>query len=172
MPIKAHEMFTWEKAYEKIPATLRQNFSDDALRDLATFPHDSREIKYFSVGAFFGYQENYLTGTPTDSYQYATSAAAPVAPLSHGKISIASANISNQPLINQNWLISLTDQQVAVAAYKCARQVFETPLIQQSVDIGLEYFPKTIIIIDAKILESIRQSFVASHLYIQDRNIE
>ena len=104
MPTKAHEMFTWERAYEKIPATLRQNFSDDALRDLATFPHDPREIKYFSVGAFFGYQENYLTSTPTDSYQYTTLAAAFVAPLSRGNISIASANISNRPLINQGWL--------------------------------------------------------------------
>lgn len=158
MLIRAHAILTLEKAYEKVPVSLRQNFSDDTVRDLATFPQDWPEIEYFSVGAFFGYQENYMTGAPTDSYQYATLAVALVAPMSRGNISISSANTSDQPLINPNWLTSPTDQQVAVAAYKRARQVFETPVMQQNVDIGPEYFPGANVTTDAQILNLIRQS--------------
>lgn len=156
---KSHEVLTIKKAYEKVPAVLRQNFSSGTLQDLATFPQDWPEIEYFSVGAYFGYQQNYQTGAPTDSYQYATLAVALVAPLSRGNISISSANTSDQPLINPNWLTSPTDQQVAVAAYKRARQVFESPVMQQSVDIGPEYFPGANVSTDAEILNLIRQSF-------------
>lgn len=147
------------KAYEKVPASLRRNFSNRTLQDLATFPQDWPEIEYFSVGAYFGYQENYMTGAPTDSYQYATLAVALVAPLSRGNISISSADTSDQPLINPNWLTNPTDQQVAVAAYKRARQVFESPVMRQNVDIGPEYFPGANVTTDEEILNLIRQSF-------------
>lgn len=159
MHVRPHNLLTYEKAYEKVPASLRQNFSSYTLKDLATFPRDWPEIEYFSVGAFFGYQQNYQTGSPTDSYQYATLAVALVAPLSRGNISISSANTSDQPLINPNWLTSPTDQQVAIAAYKRARQVFESPVMQQNVDIGPEYFPGANVTTDAEILNLIRQSF-------------
>ena len=154
-----YEVLTVEKAYEKVPAFLRQSFSRGTLEDLATFPQDWPEIEYLSVGAYFGYQQNYQTGAPTDSYQYATLAVALVAPLSRGNISISSANTSDQPLINPNWLTSPTDQQVAVAAYKRARQVFESPVMQQHAVIGPEYFPGANVTSDAEILTLIRQSF-------------
>ena len=94
-----------------------------------------------------------------DGYQYATLAAALVAPLSRGNISISSADTADQPLINPNWLTHPADQEVAVAAYKRARQVFETPVMQQGVDIGSEYFPGANVTTDAQILNLIRQSF-------------
>lgn len=94
-----------------------------------------------------------------DGYQYATLSAALVVPLSRGNISISSADTADQPLINPNWLTSPTDQQVAVATYKRARQTFETPVMRQNVDIGPEYFPGSKVTTDAQILNLIRQSF-------------
>lgn len=146
-------------AYERVPATLRQNFSKQALQDLGTFPSDWPEISYFSVGGYFGTQQDYSTGAPKDQYQYATLAAAIVAPVSRGVVSISSADTSDQPVINPNWLTSEADQQVAVAGYKRVRQIFASPVMQQNVVIGSEYFPGMNVSTDSEILQLIRQSF-------------
>ena len=155
----SNEGLTVKEAYEKVPPFLRQNLSNAALQDLATFPQDWPEIEYLSVPAYFGYQGNYQTSGPADSYQYATLAAALVAPLSRGNVSISSSDTSDQPLINPNWLTSPTDQQVAIAAYKRAGQIFESPVMQENVDIGPEYFPGANVTTDEEILNLIRGSF-------------
>ncbi|KAI4169655.1 MAG: hypothetical protein LQ343_005533 [Gyalolechia ehrenbergii] len=146
-------------AYEKVPLALRQDFSRQALQDLGTFPSDWPEISYFSVGAFFGTQEDYSTGAPKDGYQYSTLAAALVAPVSRGNVSISSVDTADQPVINPNWLTSEADQQVAVAGYKRVRQIFASPVMQQNVVIGPEYFPGMNVSTDSEILQLIKQSF-------------
>lgn len=145
-------------AWEKVPRNLRANFSKSTLADLATFPADWPEVEWLNVAGFFGYQDNFVRDGPTDGYNYATMAMALVAPMSRGNISISSADMNDQPLINPNWLSSPTDQQVAVAAYKRARQFFDTPSMKQ-IEIGPEYFPGAHISTDAQILEIIRESF-------------
>jgi choline dehydrogenase len=86
-------------------------------------------------------------------------AAALVAPLSRGNISISSADTSDQPLINPNWLTSTTDQQVAVAGYRRVRDIWNTQVMQEGVVIGPEYFPGLNVSTDDEILNIIRQSF-------------
>ena len=145
-------------AWEKVPDPLRSHFTKDALDDLAKFPEDWPEIEWLSVGGFFGYQQNFILGGPRDAYNYATMAMALVAPVSRGNLSISSADMNDQPLINPNWLSSPTDQQVAVAAYKRVRQFFDTPAMK-TIEIGPEYFPGSGVQTDAQILELIRESF-------------
>lgn len=48
--------------------------------------------------------------------------------------------MADPPLINPQWLTSPTDQAVAVAGYKRARQLFHTAAMQPIL-IGPEYFP-------------------------------
>lgn len=61
-------------------------------------------------------------------------------PLSRGNITLASADMSDAPLINPNWLTHPTDQQVAIAAFKRARQFFNTSAIAPIL-IGEELLP-------------------------------
>jgi choline dehydrogenase len=81
-----------------------------------------------------------------------------VKPLSRGNISISSANTNDQPLINPNWLTHPTDQAVAIAAYKRARQAWTSPAMS-NITIGPEYWPGTSISSDADVLQLIKQSF-------------
>lgn len=145
-------------AWEKLPLPSRKSFSRRTIADLSTFPSDWPEIEYLSVGAYFGLQENYVTGAPHDTNQYGTLAVAIVAPLSRGNISISSPDTVDQPLINPNWLTHPTDQQVAVAAYKRAREVFSTPVMQKVI-VGSEIYPGMQVQTDEEILNTIRLSF-------------
>lgn len=79
-------------------------------------------------------------------------------PLSRGNVSISSADTAVQPLINPNWLTHPTDQQVAVAAYKRARQAFATPVMRE-VLIGPEAYPGADVQSDEEILTTIKLSF-------------
>lgn len=99
-------------------------------------------MEYLSVAGFMGDNQNYATGGPTDSYNYATIVAALIAPLSRGTVSISSANMADPPLIDPKWLVDPTDQAVAIAAYKRVREFFSTKAVAP-VLIGPEYYPGT-----------------------------
>ena len=86
---------------------------------------------------------------------YATVLTALVAPLSRGSVSISSADAAVAPVINPGWLSSATDQQVAVAAYKRARAVFQAN-VTKPVLIGPEYYPGASVSTDAQILTTIK----------------
>lgn len=110
-----------------------------------------------NIAGYFGDQNNFITGAPNDGYNYASSIVALVAPLSRGNISISSANMADQPLINPNWLTDPADVQVAIAGYKRVRQMFATKAMAP-VLIGPEYFPGPSVQTDAELLHIIRQS--------------
>ena len=82
-----------------------------------------------------------------------------VAPLSRGTVSISSSDTSVPPLIDPAWLTSPTDQQVAIAAYKRARAVFQANVIQP-VLIGPEYYPGASVSTDAQILATIKHDMM------------
>lgn len=157
----AHGIFTSNGAdflaWEKVPPHLRASFSPATKAALAQFPSDWPELEFLFVGGYFGYQENYIRDAPVDGYNYATIAMALIAPLSRGNISISSADMNDQPLINPNWLADPADAEVAVAAYKRARELAATPAMQEII-IGQEYFPGLNVSTDAEILHLIRQS--------------
>lgn len=164
-------------AYEKIPQSLRSRFSRatqkgrsqrsnganyvltvSPLSDLAALPTDWPELEYFSLPSYVGDFRNPTEGGPTDGYQYGTLMAVNVAPMSKGNISISSANMRDQPLINPNWFTSQTDIEVVIAGFKRLRQIFGNKAMQPTT-IGPEYYPGTNVTSDAQILNYIQTAF-------------
>lgn len=98
---------------------------------------------------------------PKDGYQYASINAALVAPVSLGNISILSDNIWDPPVINTNTLGTETDQEVAIAAFKRIRDIFEAPELAP-VLVGGEFYPgKARVQTDAEILRYIQEDGLA-----------
>ncbi|KAL8652680.1 MAG: hypothetical protein Q9226_004164 [Calogaya cf. arnoldii] len=145
--------------FEKLPASYRQNLTASALERLDTaFPDDWPEIEYLIESAFDGYKTNYTAADPNDGYQYATISAALVAPLSRGNITISSSNPTDPPVLNPNWLTDLTDIEVAILAFKRAREIWG---YMKGTTIGEEYFPGTAAVsTDEEILSFTRKALV------------
>ena len=81
-----------------------------------------------------------------------------IAPMSRGNISISSANMRDQPLINPNWFTSQTDIEVVIAGFKRLRDIFGNKAMQP-VTVGPEYYPGTNVTTDTQILNYIRTAF-------------
>ena len=73
-----------------------------------------------------------------DGYNYATISPVLITPFSRGNVTISSADMSDYPVINPNWLTAPEDKDIAIAGFKRARQVWEN---MGNVTIGEEYFP-------------------------------
>jgi len=144
-------------AWEKVPQALRRDFSPEVLRNLAEFPEDWPEIEYLSPGAHFGYVQNLYRDAPNDGYNYGTFAMGIIAAKSVGNVSISSPDTAVQPVINPNWLTHPSDVALAVAAYKRARALWNSPSVRR-ITIGPEYFPGNNVTTDEQILDLIRQS--------------
>lgn len=137
--------------WEKVPPNLLAKFTPQAQAELAQYPPDWPHIEYISGAGYVGQFDSLILTQPKDGYQYATILATIVAPRSRGNVTIVSADTNVLPIINPNWLTSPTDQQVAVAAFKRARQAFAAPALQKIV-IGEEYFPGPDVNTDDEIL--------------------
>jgi choline dehydrogenase len=96
---------------------------------------------------------------PKDGRQYASILGALVAPTSRGNISILSSSIYDQPKIHPNWLATETDQQVAVAAFKRIRDMWQKDPLREIVA-GNEAYPGAEVVSDEQILNAIRESVV------------
>ncbi|CAG8163944.1 unnamed protein product [Penicillium salamii] len=148
-------------AFEKLPRASRSSFTRENEQELAWFPGDWPEVEVRSKFPRFRFSKHqmfivrpsqYIAGSAyegnfSDPYaqqpqsgHYATIAAALVAPTSRGNITISSADMSDPPVINPNWLATDTDQRVAIAAYRRARGLFLTQSMAPVI-IGQEYFP-------------------------------
>lgn len=79
------------------------------------------------------------------------------APTSRGNITIRSTDTADLPEINLNWLDTETDQEVAVAAFKRARDVFQSEAMRP-VLVGDEFFPGSEYQTDEEILDIIRNA--------------
>ncbi|KAG9531937.1 alcohol oxidase, partial [Aureobasidium melanogenum] len=123
--------------WERLPNASRSAFTETALKDLSMFPSDWPEVEYEISSAPFGTTSFSTPGNPID-----VGYIQPVllTPLSRGNITLASADMSDAPLINPNWLTHPTDQQVAVAAFRRGRQFFNTTAIEPIL-IGEELLP-------------------------------
>ena len=81
-----------------------------------------------------------------------------IAPMSRGDVSISSASMRDQPLINPNWLTNKTDVEVVIAGFKRLRNIFETSAMNP-ITIGPEYYPGANVTTDAQILQYIQKAF-------------
>ncbi|CAI6255279.1 unnamed protein product [Periconia digitata] len=141
--------------WEKAPRNL---ISAEAAAVLNQYPSSWPDLEYLSGPGYIGNFQNLLLQQPKDGYQYATILAAIVAPQSRGTVTITSADTSDLPLINPNWLTDPTDQAVAIAGYKRARQAFSTPAMQAGLADRTEYFPGPGVVTDEQILGTIRET--------------
>ncbi|PYI25495.1 GMC oxidoreductase [Aspergillus indologenus CBS 114.80] len=144
-------------AWEKIPASLRSAFSQQTEKDLATFPSDWPEAEYISGAGYIGNLSNLLTTQPRDGYQYASMLGVLITPTSRGNVTLKSADTSDLPIINPNWLDTQADQEVAVAMFKRIRAAFQSQAMAPVV-IGQEYNPGVQTQTDAEILEFIKNN--------------
>ncbi|PWY84771.1 GMC oxidoreductase [Aspergillus heteromorphus CBS 117.55] len=144
-------------AWEKIPATLRSAFSSETTKQLAAFPSDWPEAEYISGAGFIGNMSNLLTNQPKDGYQYASMLAVLITPTSRGNVTLKSADTSDLPIINPNWLDTEADQQVAIAMFKRVREAFQSSAMAPVI-IGEEYNPGLQVQSDEDILQFIKDN--------------
>lgn len=135
--------------WEKLPAAYRLNFTNSTESDLAQFPADWPEVEYEVTQA--------PLGKGVGTIAYGTVIAIPVSPLSRGNVTLASNDTKDLPIINPNWLTHPTDQQVAVQAFKRAREMFQTSVVQPLI-VGQEISPGLNVTSDADILEFIKNN--------------
>ncbi|KAE8395053.1 hypothetical protein BDV23DRAFT_169069 [Aspergillus alliaceus] len=143
--------------WEKIPTNLRSHFSNHTLADLAHFPADWPEAEYISMAGYVGNVSNPIADQPRDGYDYASIVGVLVAPTSRGNITLRSADTSDLPIINPNWLATRTDEEVAIAMFKRIRQAFQSRSMAP-VLIGDEYYPGDRVQSDADILQYIKNN--------------
>lgn len=144
--------------WEKIPESLRTDWSNETQSDLAAYPADWPEVEYISISEFLGNQSNSRTGDPGDGFNYATLAVTLCTPRSRGTVTISSSDASVHPDINPNFLTEQADIDVLIAGFKRAREFFETDALRDFT-IGDEYYPGNDVTTDQQIEEYIRQNF-------------
>ncbi|KAE8354563.1 hypothetical protein BDV28DRAFT_147020 [Aspergillus coremiiformis] len=143
-------------AWEKIPESLRSQFTPQTQKDLASFPSDWPEAEYIPGAGYVG-SANLLNSQPDDGYERASILGIVITPTSRGNVTLKSADTSDLPIINPNWLDTQSDQEVAVAIFKRIRQAFQSDAMAPAV-IGDEVNPGPHVQTDAQIMEYIKNS--------------
>lgn len=95
----------------------------------------------------------------TDEFDYMSINILGVAPLSRGNVTINSTDTNDNPLISPNWLLSRTDQEVAVQGFKVARDLAAA----SSITIGPELVPGPSVQTDDQIVEAIKSSLAPAY---------
>ncbi|KAL4745051.1 hypothetical protein BDW72DRAFT_199018 [Aspergillus terricola var. indicus] len=144
-------------AFEKIPSSHRKAFSAETEKRLAEFPEDWPEVEYMSGAGYVGSFTGLMSTQPKDGYQYGSILGILITPTSRGNITLASADTSDAPIINPNWLTTVADQEAAVAIFKRIREIFASDEMAPVV-LGDEYYPGNETQADAEILQFIRKN--------------
>lgn len=135
--------------------------SNATRADLDAFPSDWPDIEHLFLDAEFGFDND--TSTNSDDFRnYVSSSVALTKPFSRGNVTIISNDTNINPIVSPNWLTDPRDQEVAIAAFKRARQVM-TNNASSPIVIGPEAFPGLNVSTDAQILQLIAESAAASY---------
>lgn len=113
---------------------------------MSEFPSDWPEIEHVISG--FPGGPGFTIGAVSPSI---------LVPFSKGNITITSPNMVDPPSINLGWLSDPKDAEVAIAAFKRARQIWETAPAK-AIRVGAEIVPGPSVQNDTQILEYIRGS--------------
>lgn len=100
-----------------------------------------------------------MNNQPKDGYQYAAILGVLITTTSRGNVSLVSADTSDLPAINPNWLSTRADQELAIAMFKRIRQAFASEPMRPIV-IGDEYDPGNAVTSDSQILNWIRNNIM------------
>ncbi|KAL4982549.1 hypothetical protein BDW68DRAFT_195212 [Aspergillus falconensis] len=144
-------------AFEKIPPAHRKAFSAETERGLAEFPEDWPEVEYMSGAGYVGSFTGLMSTQPKDGYQYGSILGILITPTSRGNITLVSADTSDAPIINPNWLTTTSDQEAAIAIFKRIRDIFTSDGMAPVI-IGDEYYPGNGTQTDAEILSFIQKN--------------
>ncbi|KAL5332315.1 hypothetical protein BJX70DRAFT_384497 [Aspergillus crustosus] len=145
--------------WEKIPEEFRGAFSEGTRQNLSRFTEDWPEVEYISGAGYIGNASNLLLDQPNDGHEYASMLGVLITSTSHGTVTLASADISDLPIINPNWLDTESDGQLAIALFKRIRQAFGSNQMDPIV-IGEEYNPGPEVQTDDEILDWIRNNLM------------
>lgn len=136
--------------WEKLPAKYRQNLSNNTLEMLAQWPSDWPEVEYVAQN----------TGGPADAVQAEFSMLL-IATFSRGNVTLRTNSMLDKPIISTNWLLDEADQEVAIQAYRRAREFWSH--FPKSINVSEEVTPGANVTTDAELLEVIRGQVSAIH---------
>ena len=125
--------------------------SNSTISDLSTFPHDWPELELLPLAS--------ATGPVPDSDNYAAFTIATLTPTSRGNVTIASTDTHANPIVSPNWLLTGTDQELAIAGFKRARELAAAT----GIVVGSEFSPGVQVQTDAEILDFVRRTVGPIH---------
>jgi choline dehydrogenase len=134
-------------AWEKLPTRLLSNTTLSALNST---PIDWPDVEYITNSIF--------PGIPPDDDDYVGITGILVNTLSRGSISIRSASMLTQPLININFLTDGRDQDIAIATLRRVREIFAHPSLAPVVVQDSEIMPGKQVQTDEDLLRYIKAS--------------
>jgi choline dehydrogenase len=117
-------------AWEKVPATNKNNLSASAANVLSSFPNDWPDFEFLMLDAYSGNNENYATGAPNTTHMYASPSAAILVQQSRGTVTIRSKDTAVHPEINPNWLTHPADQELALVGFRRMREMMDTDVMR------------------------------------------
>ncbi|KAI0139590.1 GMC oxidoreductase [Hypoxylon sp. NC0597] len=141
---------------EKAPAEFRANFSAETIKQLSALPADWPELQYNVLPATVS-ATSIGGGEAVPGANYASMLASVIAPQSRGNVSIASARMSDPPLINPNIFTAQADVELLFTAFKRVRQALQSSAMAP-VLIGEEFFPGPAVQTDGQILDYLRNT--------------
>ena len=134
------------KGYDKVP---RRLLSEQARAHLDTYPLDWPDLEYM-IGGFY-------PGVGPREADYASLSAIMLSTASRGTVSISSASIFDQPVIDVGIMTSTLDQDYAIAALRRLREIFAAKALSPIV-VGQEIVPGNGSRTDSQILNYIQDS--------------
>ncbi|KAH7110302.1 GMC oxidoreductase-like protein [Dendryphion nanum] len=133
-------------SFERLPSQSRARLSSRTTSLLAQFPTDWPDLEFIASGFPSG-----SANPPTIGVISATL----LTPLSRGTVTLRSANISDAPVINLNWLSDPADTELLLAAFKRVRLAWNHPSIS-NITLGQEIVPGDAVQTDEQIVSFLR----------------
>ncbi|KAF2125971.1 GMC oxidoreductase [Dothidotthia symphoricarpi CBS 119687] len=133
----------------------RSNFSETTQQALSSIPADWPLIENSVTSS-----SSILTASDS-STQYGAIGCILIAPSSRGNMTIQSASNLDPPIINPNWLGHSADEEIAIEAYRRARQAWQA--IPEGIRIGDEVSPGMNVTTDAELLAHIKKNIAPIH---------
>lgn len=137
--------------WEKLPQKYRSQLSNSTQTALAAFPDDWPELQYVPIPA--------AVIATNDTDNYLSSSVTILATTSRGNLTIISTDATDNPAVNIGWLSTTSDQELAVAGFKRARQLANATHIV----VGPEVFPGLSVQTDEEILQFIQSEVRPIH---------
>ena len=142
-------------AWYKIPHNITSSFSNATQQHLSSFPADWPEIEYSLASSSRSLEAS------TSAMKLGSINSLMIATASRGNMTIRSNSIYDRPIVNPNWLLEKEDQEVAIAAYRQAREAWKG--VPPGVIAGPEMFPGANVTSDADLLTAIMGNLAPIH---------